>query len=93
MAQGVEGLQLLYGIDDAPEDGSANRFMTAAEVDAAALWQSVVSVRLELLLRSEDANLVPTAQTYNYNEAATTAPDTRLYRVYTTTINLRNRTP
>jgi len=54
---GVENMQLVYGVDtDATADGVANRYLDADEIDGTSNkeWGRVVSVRVDLLLRSLD---------------------------------------
>ncbi|NJD05254.1 MAG: hypothetical protein FIA97_02010 [Methylococcaceae bacterium] len=98
---GVDSLQILYGIDtDAPGDGYANQYRTAAEVNAALQWPLVVSVRVGLLLNTVD-DVSSVADTTNYNLLGTnlSAPantdPARFKRrhPFTFTINIRNRTP
>lgn len=71
LVSGVDGFQVLYGVDtDDPPDGAANRYLNAAGVDAldAALagsseaefnrrthWKRVVAVRVGLLLHGRRA--------------------------------------
>jgi type IV pilus assembly protein PilW len=54
--------------------------------------EQVVSVRVSLLLRSEDDNLVDAAQVVAYNGGSFTAGDRRIRQVMTTTLAVRNRT-
>lgn len=103
---GVENMEIRYGIDT---DFAANSHEAVkAYVDATTLkantlvgqsttpWQSVVSVQIALLLRTESSGVLPDTQTYYYppwSDTPTTAGDYRLRRVFTTNINLRNLTP
>ena len=99
IAEGVEDLQLLYGVDT-NTDLSADRFVAASSV-AAAEWANVVSVRVNLMLRSVATNVSPEANTtypvsqiplLNGAPLAITAATSRAFRrVYTETITLRNR--
>lgn len=85
----VQDLQLEYG-EDTDGDSAANRVVTAPSVIA---WGNVVSVHLNILLRSHDANVVTSPQTYTFNSASATTPtDRRLRRVFSSTVALRNRT-
>lgn len=89
LVQGVENMQILYGLDtDATPDGFANRYVVASAV---ADWQAVVSVRLMLRMRS--INPVYTSdQTYSQlsGETAPIVPDRFMRQVVSTTIQLRN---
>jgi type IV pilus assembly protein PilW len=89
LVEGVENMQILYG-EDTDNDRVPNRYFT---VDSVVNLANVVAVRLSLLIRTLDDNLLHAAQTYNYNGANVTATDRRLRHVFTTTINLRNRSP
>ncbi|MBT9614269.1 MAG: PilW family protein [Burkholderiales bacterium] len=99
IAEGVEDLQLLYGVDT-NTDLSADKFVVASSV-AAAEWANVVSVRVNLLVRSVETNVSPEANTtypvsqiplLNGAPPAIAAATSRAFRrVYTETIALRNR--
>ncbi|KFI22032.1 PilW family protein [Nitrosococcus oceani] len=88
LIEGVEDMQILYGEDT---DGSqeANGYVTA---DNVANWNNVVSLRLNFLLQTMENYLASSPQSYTFNGATITPSDRRLRRVFTTTLNLRNRT-
>ena len=88
LIDGVENMQVLYGIDT-DDDQFPNQYVTSNNVGAD--FQDVVSIRLMLLLRSIDDFVTEDAQTYTYNGVQTTAGDRRIRQVFTTTIALRNR--
>jgi type IV pilus assembly protein PilW len=91
LVRGVENMQVLYGIDT-DSDGVANQYVTA-DSDELENWNSVVSVKISLLMSTLDN--VPGIDSTYYNVNGTTvtpAADNRLRKVYTTTILLRNRT-
>lgn len=87
LVEGVEDMQVLYG-EDTDGDGSANKYVTA---DAVGNMGNVVSMRISLLMRTADDNLVNSPQTYNYNGSSVTATDRRIRRVFNSTVKLRNR--
>ena len=89
LVENVQDMQITYGVD-ANGTGSANYYVNASSVTD---WSQVVSLHVSLLLRSQEDNLAPVAQTYQYNGATTTAADRRLRAVFNTTIALRNRLP
>jgi type IV pilus assembly protein PilW len=89
LIEGVESMQILYGVDD-DNDQFPNRYFTADNVPGPD-FQDVVSVRIMLLLRSIDDFVTEDPQIYTYNSATTTPADRRLRQVFTTTIALRNR--
>ncbi|MCK0746776.1 PilW family protein [Chromohalobacter nigrandesensis] len=53
-------------------------------------WASVKGVSIELLVASQQDGLVDAASTYVFDGETVTATDHRLYRVYTTSVALRN---
>ena len=89
MVPGVQAMKLSYGVDD-DGDLSANRFLFAEDVTAA-LLSRVVSMRVEILVRSQENGLASIAQTYMFNGSSVTATDKRIYKVFSTTLNFRNR--
>ncbi len=94
LVEGIEQMQLLYGVDT-NGDQHPNQYMTGdliSDVKTDPInWYDVMSVRLMLLVRSESAFVVEAPQTLTYNGATANAPDRRLRQVFTTTIALRNR--
>lgn len=90
LADGVEDLQILYGEDTGGGNQYADEYLSA---DLVSDWADVRSVRISLLLRSEDdITTEPVSFTFNSLEA-NTANDKRLRMVFSTTIALRNRLP
>lgn len=90
LVEGVERLQLEYGLDTVgDQQHSANRFATAGSVGN---WGQVVSVRIGVLVRSADDGLRTTAAALSFN-GTTTASDRRLRKTYTSVVHLRNRAP
>ena len=89
VADGVEKMQIEYGIDtDTPSDLKPNKFVTADQVGAA----PVVAVKVSVLLRSAENNVVQKAQKYTFDGNVDVVPaDRRMYTPFTTTIALRNR--
>ncbi|MGA9854741.1 MAG: PilW family protein [Gammaproteobacteria bacterium] len=90
LVTGVENMQVLYGIDTSG-DLTPSQYVTA---DNVADWTTVVSARVALLLRSNTAAVpLPTsAQKYTLLDSIIEVPlDTRLRKVFTTTIALRDR--
>lgn len=88
LAEGVENLQIEYGLD-ANSDGVVESYVKA---DAVGNWKQVAAVRISLLLVGNDDNLATTKQKYTYDHALVTAGDLRLRQVFTTTISVRNKT-
>jgi type IV pilus assembly protein PilW len=88
LIEGVENMQILYGI------AGANR-QVASYVSAAAVsnWENVVAVRIHLLLVGAETNVTPENQVIDFNGAAVTIENRRLAQVFSTTIGIRNRLP
>jgi type IV pilus assembly protein PilW len=96
LIQGVEDMQITYGVDD-DGDANADRFVDASAVDDSTTpadeWLQVVSVRFSLLLETQEDYLATEPQKYTYNSTSVTAGDRRLRRVFTNTVGIRNRMP
>lgn len=105
LVEGVEDMQITYGVDTSnpatcsQTDGVVDSYVDASAIAATAPcataeddWRKVLSVRLSLLMRTEDG-IVTQPQSYFFTNplAATTAADRRLRKVFTTTIGVRNR--
>lgn len=101
IVEGVENLQILYGVDtDAPGDGYANQYRDAGAVTAGNQWAAVVSVRIGLIMSTvENVSSQADDASFTLLGTAITAPGatdaTRFMRrhPFTATINIRNRTP
>ncbi len=89
LVEGVESMQIYYGIDT-DNDGMANSYVKANS----AIWQNVVSVRVNLLLRTIDDNITAKPLPYEFDgQQINNPPDKRMRRVFTSTIAIRNRLP
>lgn len=85
----IENMQILYGENtDGDVFGVADRYVPANNVGS---WDRVVSLRISVLIRTQENNLVAAPQAYSFNGTTVTPTDRRLRRVFTTTITLRNR--
>ena len=87
LIEGVEELQVEYGLDT-DDDDFPNRFVT---IDNVANTFDIVSVRIMLLVRSVDEFVAEGNQAYDFNGATVQAGDRRLRQEFSTTIALRNR--
>jgi len=97
--ENVENMQILYGEDTDVDDvfHVPNQYVTATDigyVDNAnpGNMANAVTVRVALLLRGE-RDLLPadTTQTHQLLDAQITTNDRRLYKIFSTTITVRNR--
>ncbi|MGY4830733.1 PilW family protein [Sphaerotilaceae bacterium SBD11-9] len=92
LVEGVETMQVTYGVDTPPIDGAVDSYVTA---DAVTDWAQVHTIRMSLLLRAAeplDADMsVPASGVVN--GVSVTYPTTgRRFdrRVFTTTVAVRN---
>lgn len=90
LVEGVEDMQILYGIetDLANPDAYPNQYVTSDNVPS---FNNVVSVRVMLLVRSIDDFVAEDPQIYTFNNVTTTPADRRIRQSFTSTIALRNR--
>jgi len=91
LIEGVENMQLSYGIDT-DSDGTPNYYVSAPALTDPA-WNQVVSIRVSLLIRSMDNNLATQSLPYSFNGSIFTpaAGDFRIRKIFTSTIAVRNR--
>ncbi|MDP2835104.1 MAG: PilW family protein [Pseudomonadota bacterium] len=86
-AEGVEELQVVYGVDTTGDD-TVDSWSTTVPGNLT----QIVAVQVCILVRSEGNGVVSTAQTYrNCAGTSVTAGDTRLRRTFTSVFTLRNR--
>jgi len=83
----IEQMQIYFG-EDTDGDGVANRMM--APDDAALDMNRVVSLRLNLLVRSSNDRQAAGTQTYFFDDLTVVADDSRIRRQYSITVALRN---
>jgi len=88
LAEGVENMQVLYG-EDSDNDRSVNRYVAA---DSVADMSRVMSLKLSFLMTTIENNITSKPQPYTFNGTTVTPTDRKLRRVFTTVVNLRNRT-
>lgn len=98
IAEGVESMQIMYGLNTDEDDVAVQDKKYDADVYAPAElmsprdWKNVVSVQISLLMVSIDDGVSTHSIPYVFNGAAQQTPsDKRLRRVFTKTIALRNR--
>lgn len=92
LIEGVEDMQLEYGVDTSG-NRAADEYLPADEVTD---WARVVSVRLNLLMRSTEENVAPAdgeaSQILTFNGSAVDA-DGFLRQVFSSVVTVRNRVP
>lgn len=98
LVDGIADLQLRYGVDT-DNNEVPNSYLTADQIDASAAfdWDEVLTVRIELLVRSREDRIVesPQAQLWDFDGDGNLdpAPDRRLYQRFAATVGVRNRLP
>ena len=92
LVEDVVDMQLLYGINNPISTRpNVDRYVDAANVNVSD-WANITSIRINLLVESSDDFLTTAPQSYVFNGATVTPADQRLRRVFTATVNVRNRT-
>jgi type IV pilus assembly protein PilW len=91
LAEGIDTMQVRYGIDD-DSDGAIDRMISA---DAVADWQRVLSVEMSLLARARDEyGTEVDTQVYRLGAMQFNPPDDRrLRQAFSTSVGVRNRLP
>ncbi|NGP54796.1 PilW family protein [Thioalkalivibrio sp. XN8] len=89
LVDGVEDLWVRYG-EDLDNDGAPDAYVDAGAVID---WSRIRSVRIALLLVSNEDNVTGGPQPVDFRGAAVAPADGRYRQVLTTTIGLRNRLP
>lgn len=87
LVEHVEDMQFRYGLDT-NSDGAVDSYSSAPGT-----WTQVVSVTVNLLMRSPDNNVATSAQSLPFDNVTFNAADRRLYQVYSATVAVRNRLP
>ncbi|OUR68009.1 hypothetical protein A9Q80_03205 [Cycloclasticus sp. 46_83_sub15_T18] len=90
LVEGVEDMQITYGVD-ADENDIVDNYQTAETVNTAGNWDKVISAEISVLLTTQKDNLTTAEQSFIYNGTTVNAADKRLHHVYTTVISIRNR--
>jgi type IV pilus assembly protein PilW len=91
LVDNIADMQIQYGVDDGT-DGVVDAFRTASNISD---WTSVLSVKLSLLIKSDDYALTE-AQTVTFNGTAInsgTNPDKCLRSIFNSVVSIRNRLP
>ena len=94
LVENIERLNLLYGIDT-NADGVANQYVNADKIGSnsdtpVGDWDDVISIRVNIVVRSDLPNMVPTPMEYTFGDTTFNPTDRHFYQVYSTTILRRN---
>lgn len=87
LIEGIEQMQVQYGVDTDNDDFPNHYIVSTAVTD----MNDVISVRLMLLIRSDSDSITEDRQSYTFNGINSVAADNRIRQVYSTIIALRNR--
>jgi len=91
LVEGIEDLQLRYGIADDPNDpGTASKYLTASQVTSANEWGDVVAVEVRALVASLRGNLLDTAQDLTFNGATVDTSDKKIRQTANVIVGVRN---
>ncbi len=91
LVDNIEAMQIMYGVR---QENGTTLYSRADVVEADTNWHLVTSVQIGLLLRSSEQNLLKSDGPSRYtllDRSMVVTELRRLYRVYTTTINLANQ--
>lgn len=103
--EGIEAMQITYGVASTPTGTVTSAYMSAQAIDATfaaealdTRWKRVVSARVCIVIRSTDVSEqlprvtdAATNQYFDCNNAARTITDGRARRAYTSTVTLKNK--
>ncbi|MEN3800674.1 PilW family protein [Aeromonas veronii] len=89
LIEGVANMQLTFG-EDQNRDRAADRYVNAASNPN---WNNVLGIGVQLLMRSNQGNVVSSPQALSFAGATFRATDRNWYWVAETTVALRNRLP
>jgi len=89
LVEGVENMQILYGVDT-DGDFTPNYYVHAGLISAVDM-EKIVSVKVSLLLHSMENNVTSNDLAVSYNGGTSAIANRRLGRVFSATINIRNR--
>lgn len=99
LVAGLQGMELWYGLSQGATGIDANgrltgatAYVTAAQVPTGQ-WNRVISLRVSLLVRSDNDRLTLDPQTVTFNNVNIVPTDRRMRFVMGTTTNIRNQAP
>lgn len=94
LLEGVENMAITYGLDT-DNDNIPNSYVNFSGITQSADgWRKVLSVRIELLVRSIEDNVLPEEQPYTFNgDLVDSHNDRRMRQVFINTIGIRSRLP
>jgi type IV pilus assembly protein PilW len=92
----IVDMQILYAtgkrIDEFSRPILDSEYLTADQLSTED-WENVFAVKISLLVKSDNTNIMEEPMTLNFNGASWTAPDKALYRQFHGYATVRNRLP
>ncbi|USD22092.1 PilW family protein [Microbulbifer variabilis] len=93
LLEGVEDMQITYGLD-INDDDVIDAYQTAEKIGSILDWKKVSTVRLDLLVASIEDSVLQEAQPYTFDGKVINNPgDRRLRQVFTSVVTIRSRVP
>lgn len=94
---GVQRMRAVFGVDNT-SDRAVDTWYSAQDLESCgaaciARWGRTAAVQLHLLMESNEDNVASAPTPYVYMGATVTPTNSRLHRIYTATVNVRNRVP
>ncbi len=90
LIEGVEDMQITYGIDSDDND-VIDAYENAQTVENNGQWDQVISARISLLAQTLEDNITIENQAIQFNGENIPGNDGKLRRIFTSTIGVRNR--
>ncbi len=90
LIEGIEDMQVIYGIDDNNDD-IIDRTENAETINTAAQWGLVISAEVSLLVHTLENNLTTSPQTITFNGSTVDGSDGKIRRAFSSVVGIRNR--
>lgn len=94
LAENIENMQIRYGVMTTNSAGNKiTTYKSASQVEAAKQWEGVTSIQVAILMSSAKP-ILDQAESHSFellDETISISEDKKLYRTYSTTIHLPNR--
>lgn len=93
LAENIENMQIRYGVTQTFGDIKKTTYKNATQVETNGEWESVTSVQIAILVASK-REVLEQAEAHEFellDEIVNISSTRKLYRTYSTTINLPNR--
>lgn len=91
LIEGVQDMRVFYGVNSDAANDTVDQYLPVQNMTNA-LWQQVIALRVDLLLRAREDNTLSEAQSYTLLDGSV-LNDRRVRTTVSTTISLRNLIP